>query len=337
MRTEHVANIVRVRRSKESPRVGIRYQPVDDITLRASWSRAFQLPFPSFLFGTWNDGDQFYHLFDPYDPDGADRVRVPYPYTWHNTDLEPEFSDTRSLSVQWTPRFLDALHIEADYSTVDFQNRVEHSGSLVRNHLAIAIKIPEIIERGDISQINFTLLNIAETCNTLASARVSFKFGFKHVGTFESEIQYTRTLEDFKRYTNDTPSFSVLGTQKTGDQYQTNLSLFWERNNVRGNLFVRYRPGYLNDEAHVCKPRQVGVGRCSTAWDYISLEVGSLTIVDATLSYRFRNDMKLNLGVKNIFNRDAPNTVRCGIPYDPTRWDARGRVLSLSFSTKLMD
>ena len=341
--TERVANVVRVRRSKESPRVGVRYQPVDDITLRASWSRAFQLPFPSFLFGTWNDGDHFYYLFDPYDPDAEDRVRrvrVPYTYTWHNTDLEPEFSDTRSLSVQWTPRFLDALIIEADYSTVDFQNRVEHSGSLINNHLAIAFKIPEIIERnerGDITQINFKLLNIAETRNTLASARVSYKFGFKHVGTFESEIQYTRTLEDFKKYTNDTPSFSVLGTQKTGDRYQTNLSLFWERNNVRGNLFVRYRPGYLNDEAHLCKPDQVGVGRCSAAWDYISLEVGSLTIVDATLSYRFRNDMELNLGVKNMFNRDAPNTVRYGIPYDPTRWDARGRVLSLSFSTKLMD
>lgn len=339
-RTEFVANIVRVRRSKQSPRVGIRYQPVDDITLRASWSRAFQLPFPSFLFGTWNDGEQYYNLFDPYDPDGADYVEVPYTYTWHNTDLEPEFSDTRSLSAQWTPRFLDSLIIEADYSTVDFQNRVEHSTFLVRNQPAIAFKIPEIIERnerGDITQINFKLLNIAETRNTLASARVSYKFGFKHVGTFETEIQYTRTLEDFKKYTNDTPSFSVLGTQKTGDRYQTSLSLFWKLNNVRGNLFVRYRPGYLNDEAHLCKRRQVGVGRCSAAWDYISLEVGSLTIVDATFSYRFRNDMELNLGVKNMFNRDAPNTVRYGIPYDPTRWDARGRVVSLSFSTKLMD
>lgn len=340
IRTERIANIVTVRRSKESPRVGIRYQPIDELTLRASWSRAFQLPFPSFLFGTFNDGEHFYYLFDPYDPDGADDVRVPYTYTWHNTDLEPEFSDTRSLSFQWTPRFIDGLLVEADYSTVDFQNRVEHSGSLVNNHLAIAFKIPEIIERnerGDITQINFKLLNVAETRNTLASARVNYKFGFKHIGTFESEIRYTRTLEDFKQYTNDTPSFSDLGTQKTGDRYQTHLSLFWERKNFRGNLLVRYRPGYLNDEAHVCKPGQVGVGRCGAAWDYISLDVGSLMIVDATFSYRFKRDMELNLGVKNMFDRDAPNTVRDGLPYDPTRWDARGRVLSINFTTKFLD
>ncbi|MCY3540469.1 MAG: TonB-dependent receptor [Gammaproteobacteria bacterium] len=338
--TERIPNIVKVRRSKQSPRMGVRYQPVEELSMRASWSRAFQLPFPSFLFGTWNDGvEQYFHLFDPYDPDGADDVRVPYTYTWHNTDLEPEFSDTRSFSVRWEPKFLNGLLIETDYSTVDFQNRVEHSGSLIHNHLEIAFKIPEIIERnarGDITKINFKLLNVAETRNTLASARVSYKFGFPRLGKFESEIQYSRTLEDFKKYTNHTPLFSDLGNQKTGDRYQTHLSLYWERKNIRGNLFVRYRPGYLNDEAHVCKPGQVGVGRCGAAWDSISLDVGSLTIVDATFSYRFKNYVELNVAAKNVFNRDAPNTVRDGLPYDPTRWDARGRVVSLSFTTKLL-
>ena len=48
-------------------------------------------------------------------------------------------------------------------------------------------------------------------------------------------------------------------------------------------------------------------------------DVGSLTIVDAAFSYRLKTDTELNFGVRNVLNRDAPNTVRCRLHYDPTR------------------
>ena len=326
-------NIVKTEQSKQSPRVGLRYKPIEDLTIRFSWSRAFQLPLPRDLFSTYDDLEYTYEIFDPYDPDGPTRTRVPYTYQFYNQDLEPEFSDTKSLSLNWQPEFLDGFILDLDYSTVDFQNRVETSNSLIFDHPEIAFKVPGIIdrnERGDAIHIYFKPINLAEKRNTIFEARVRYRFGIGNLGLFEPQIRYTRTLEDFKRITDDTPPITALGTQETGDRYRTTLSLYWDRSNMRGNLFVYYKPGYLNHEAHYCQFRQVGVGRCTAYWDYISIQVGSLTTVDGTFTYRFENDLELQVGGRNILNRDAPNTIRGGIPYDPTRWDARGRVLSLS-------
>ncbi len=331
-------NLVRARQSKQSPRVGIRYKPTEDVVIRLSWSRAFQLPLPSQLFDTWDDTEWFFTLVDPYDPDGPQQVRVPYTYKWYNDKLKPESSDTRSVSVQWTPSAIEGLLMEFDWSTVDFQNRVENSSSLVFNNPEIAFLVPGIAERnerGDLVHLTFGPLNVSEKRNTLIEGRVSYRFGMGSLGTFEPELRYTRTLEDFTLYAEGVPPLSKLGTQETGDRYRTQLTLYWDRNNVRGNLFVRYRPGYLNDKAHYCSFTQVGVGRCDEAWKWISLEVGSLTTVDATLTYRMENNLEFNFGGRNILNRDAPNTIRGGVPYDPTRWDARGRVLSMGLKYSL--
>ncbi|MYC25966.1 MAG: TonB-dependent receptor [Gammaproteobacteria bacterium] len=48
-------------------------------------------------------------------------------------------------------------------------------------------------------------------------------------------------------------------------------------------------------------------------------DVGSLTTVDAAFSYILKTDPELNFGVRNVLDRDTPNTVRCQLHYDPTR------------------
>ncbi len=335
---EYNTNIVKSRQSKQSPRLGIRYKPLDSITMRYSWSRAFQLPLPSDLFSTLDDFESTYTFFDPYDPDGPTEVRVPYRYQFYNQDLQPEFSDTHSVSLQWRPEWMRDLLFDADWSTVDFQNRVESSSSLIYNYPEIAFKVPGIVdrnERGDAVQVNYKPINIAEKRNTIVDARISYRFKSSLLGTFEPELRYTRTLEDFKKITDDTEPLTLLGTQRTGDRYRGTLSLYWDRNNARANVYVYYKPGYLNEDAHRCRTNQVGIGRCAAFWDSIHLDVGSLTTVDANFTWRFESGVELQVGGRNVLNRGAPATIRNGVPYDPTRWDARGRVLSLNLRYSL--
>ena len=332
--TTYDANIVKAEQSRQSPRIGFLYRPIEDVQLRLSWSRAFQLPLPSQLFDTWSDLEWTTSFFDPYFPTGPQQITgLPVVLSWYNIELDPEFSDNKSVSIQWDPSQIDGLRVKVDWSSVNFQNRVMNSSTFLFQYPEIAAGVPDIIERdedGFPTQMNYKLINIAANFHTTLDVSASYRFGIENLGYFEPEIHYSRILDDYLKIIEGTPNLSELGTQNTADRYQTHLSLFWDRNNMRGNIYVRYRPGYVNPTAHFCQAWQVGIGRCDLAWDYVELNVGSLTTVDGTFTYTFENSMQLQFGGRNLLDRDAPNTIRGGLPYDPVRYDARGRVLSLS-------
>ena len=94
-----------------TPRVSLRYQPIADITLRASWGQSFRSPFPGELFLPIIQ--DFPVLFDPYDhstgqpPGGVERQG--------NTSLIPEKTDSYTAGIVWTPKFLPGFTMTADW------------------------------------------------------------------------------------------------------------------------------------------------------------------------------------------------------------------------------
>ena len=65
--------------------------------------------------------------------------------------------------------------------------------------------------------------------------------------------------------------------------------------------------------------------------DRPALEVEAFSIFDLSLAYQFKEGLRLSGGGRNIFDTDSP-TVWEDYPYDPVRWDARGRVLYLELN-----
>jgi len=94
-----------------TPRVSLRYQPIADITLRASWGQSFRSPFPGELFLPIIQ--DFPVIFDPYDhstgqpPGGVERGG--------NTALIPEKTDAYTAGIVWTPKFLPGFTMTADW------------------------------------------------------------------------------------------------------------------------------------------------------------------------------------------------------------------------------
>ena len=92
-----------------SPTVSLRYQPISDLTLRASWRQSIRPPtfddlfapmtqvFPP-LFGLPNTGPPFGGVFQ-----GG------------NANLSPEKTDAYSAGVVWTPNFLPGFAVTADW------------------------------------------------------------------------------------------------------------------------------------------------------------------------------------------------------------------------------
>lgn len=94
-----------------SPRVSLRYQPIPDLTLRASWGQSFLAPSPTALFNPV--AENFPQLFDPYkgvtlQPPGG---------TWQggNVALLPEKTDAYSAGLVYTPKWLPGFTMTVDW------------------------------------------------------------------------------------------------------------------------------------------------------------------------------------------------------------------------------
>lgn len=321
-----------VRQSATSPRVGLVYKPMDNLTLRASWSRSFRPPVWSDL-GTTEAGHTHpgrYH--DPYDPDGRQWILIPNHILkrW-NPGLKNEFSDNYSLALEWSPEWMPGLRGDVHWSLVDYTNKIVNGRETYRFKDDLLFANPNLVVRDEDGYAVFVYdhnINLQEKMSEIVNTRLIYSFP-TDFGNFEAGVNYTRYLRDYARVLEGEPKLSTLGTQDGNDRYNIRGWLRWSKGNATADLFVYHSPGYLNDDALTCRSRHVGIGRCESFFQVLELEVGSLTTVDLNVTYRLDNGLQLRAGGRNILNRQPPNTVRFTYPYDPTRWDARGRVFSL--------
>lgn len=94
-----------------TPRFSLRYQPISDLTLRASFGQSFRSPTPNGLFNPV--AQNFPQLFDPLKgntlqpPDGV--------FQGGSLLLTPEKTDSYTAGFVYTPKFLKGLTVTADY------------------------------------------------------------------------------------------------------------------------------------------------------------------------------------------------------------------------------
>jgi iron complex outermembrane receptor protein len=93
-----------------TPRISLRYQPIADLTLRASYGQSFLSPSPTDLFD--RAFQDFGGVFDPLHPD------APSPpngvFVSGNPTLTPEKTDTYTAGLVYTPKFLPRFTMTVD-------------------------------------------------------------------------------------------------------------------------------------------------------------------------------------------------------------------------------
>jgi iron complex outermembrane recepter protein len=111
-----------------NPRLSIRYQPIADLTLRASWGQSFRSPSPGNLFApAFQD---FLVLFDPL----TQRTLQPRDGVFEggNPALVPENTDTYSGGVVWTPKFVPGFTMTTDVYQVFTTDLILDSASFAQ-------------------------------------------------------------------------------------------------------------------------------------------------------------------------------------------------------------
>ena len=111
-----------------TPRVSLRYQPIADITLRASWGQSFLSPSPVLLFNPV--AQNFPVVFDP-----ANSVTLQPPsgvFQGGNPALVPETTDSYTAGIVWTPKFIPGFTMTADWYQLYTKNLLITAGQFAQ-------------------------------------------------------------------------------------------------------------------------------------------------------------------------------------------------------------
>ena len=324
-----------VSRRQMSPRVGLSYRPVEDIRVRAAWSESFRPPQFSQTFNTADIVRFQSRVSDPLHPVRPyDIIQVEYAYIPYRPGLEPESSNNYSLGFEWSPKAIPGFTWTVDWSLIDYTNRIINSQSLLRSHPEIAYNLPEIVDRdenGYLLRVRIQTVNLAQRVSKLLNN--NFKYAFDtRFGHFTPTLTYTRFLEDYSRVSLGSERLETKGTTAGMNEYEVVASLGWAAGRISANLFIRYIPEWKSVSNRGCL---WVVGDCFTPYQQMPhLEADSLVRVDLTMTYQFDSGLRLRAGGQNVFGAESP-VLWNQRPYDPTRWNARGRVLFLEMNWEM--
>ena len=117
LRYEHWHRIASV----TTPKFGAIYEPVPDVTLRATWGKSFKIP----TLQQVNEIQQAIlvpgFIFSPLpQPPGAPVLFL----SGGSPDLKPERATTWSGTIELKPRFIPGLHLQATYFHIDYRDRL---------------------------------------------------------------------------------------------------------------------------------------------------------------------------------------------------------------------
>ncbi|MGI8964940.1 MAG: TonB-dependent receptor domain-containing protein, partial [Limisphaerales bacterium] len=122
-----------------SPRVSLRYQPIADLTLRASWGQSFRSPSPNDLYTPVFQN--FPVLFDPV----RNTTLQPPDGVWEggNANLKPETTDAYSGGIVWTQKFVPGFTMTMDVYQLFTTNLILDADSFAQVLLTTGVQDPD--------------------------------------------------------------------------------------------------------------------------------------------------------------------------------------------------
>ncbi len=356
-----------------TPRVGLLWSPVSGLNLRGTYARAFRPPTLRELDPTTADAFVFpitlFGFPDTFSSDGSSVLLA-----WGQgvrEDLRPEFSDTITLGVDFTPDAVPNLKISATYFNIDYTDRLGFPSGFasVFRVLSDAAAFPFVFNSSptlnDFEQIVDSIVRpsrfidltgmiadptdpaaIADVVTVVSDNRrdnlaesksegIDVSIDYSH-GSFIGDLNYglrmTNTLTSSQRLTEATPELSLLDT--VGNPISLRL---------RGYLGLR-RGGFSS---------QVNVNHVGS-YENLSVTpeqpVDSWTTVDLNLRYVFDghasvllNDLAVSFTVQNLFDVDPPfvenrsfdaglDGLTKSVGFDPVNANAIGRFVTVAIT-----
>ncbi|WP_293853451.1 TonB-dependent receptor [Steroidobacter sp.] len=244
--------------SSTNPTIGLRYKPVDQLMLRASYAKGFLPPdYSQFLApvlgGTNVLGANATAVV--IDPRRGNQQTVVHYIAGGNPDIKPQSSQSWNVGLVWEPAFIAGLRASLDWYHLVLEDvAVTPTPQQVVN---LESQLPGRVQRvaatpgdpygvGALTLVDFSLLNANEMKTEGMDLSLSYLLPLERLGTFQiagggSIIRY------FKRQSViDGPLLDIANAVADGGplKRRANLALSWMRGNWKADWMASYFGSY---------------------------------------------------------------------------------------------
>jgi outer membrane receptor protein involved in Fe transport len=301
-----------------NPTIGLKYQPVSQLILRGSYSKAFLPPTASQLIRNPLPDSNPSSITDP---------RNGTTYTVQtisggNPGLTPQNSKSWNFGVIWQPDWepLKGLRFDAEYFDI---RQFDAIGSLSAAQIvALGSEFADRITRdpttGLVTLVDTSSLNLYEADSKGWNLTLDYRKQTP-AGTFGVSVLDSIMAHDTSQYSLTDPAYDVAGYPEEGgalkNRWTTTLS--WQDSHWSATWSIRYFGSYHLYGAQGGRLSKL-YGGGNNYGTYVTMEgsptVPSQTYNDVTLGYAFGtgsgrrilDGLSIQVGVKNVFNKIPP-------------------------------
>ncbi|MCL6710604.1 TonB-dependent receptor [Pseudomonas sp. R2.Fl] len=300
-----------------SPKVALRWQPLESLLLRGSFSRGFRAPsLPEIAPGQTISYGTVVDPFDPLSPGGSRGVTN---VRTGNPDLDAERSKNFNLGAVWSP---DAdTSIGVDYYRIEQDNLIKPDNAqfIVNNPALFPGRVIRDAQ-GRIQIITNQYSNQGELKTSGIDLDFSRTFRTASVGNFTLAGSWTHLLEFKQPLVAGQALYDGAGNNRLGalPKNRGTTSLGWEAGDWESTLSLQYIAGY--DQRVSTQASNPGLRDKVKPYHQLDLYVAYQGIPKTTLS----------LSVQNLTDKDPPFDPAGGSNgFDITQYNLRGQFVSL--------
>jgi iron complex outermembrane receptor protein len=322
------APVTRITNESQStdPTFGLRFVPVRDVQLRASYGTGFRVPSTSQLAPTTPIlSNANGTIVDP--RRGNEPIASYYLTQGGNPTLQPEESKSWSFGTVLTPRWIPDLRASVDYTRVKKTDNISSLSTL--QILDNESRFPGRVTRaapapgdpfgvGVITGIDVSAINVASTNTEAFDMALDYSlndtpvgaFSFFLVGTWQTHLQ-TQLLpsEPVKELVGISSGFGSNTSSGIPVKFKANVGTTWKWRDWTLGWTTRYYDDYLAADPTSASSaatvlNQGGGGR-----------VKSQAYHDLIAGYRLPQNIEVQAGIKNVFNKKPPFDAGAGSMY----------------------
>ncbi|WP_295991773.1 TonB-dependent receptor [Rugamonas sp.] len=321
-----------------NPKISLRYQPLQQLLLRASYGKGFREAALPELFTPQSSGTSA-TFKDPVTGTVGQFTQT----TGGAANLKPEKSEQSSIGFVVDP--VKGLSIAVDYWKINVNNLITSYDPelLVDKAAAGDAAYAKFVSRdsaGNITNIDATNIN----ANSLKTEGIDLDVRWAilksaTLGNFSARLNGTYVNKYDETLIDGTVQHSVASTiDGEGNKlnavaaggvifrWKHQLTLDWKYKEFGVDVIQNYQSGYYDS------------ARFDSATGTDAQHVGAFTTWDLQGSYSGVKNLTLRVGVKNLFNRAPPVAITAGqyfqSGYDPSYYDAHGQTGYVSATYK---
>ena len=327
--------------SATKPGVGLSWRPTPWLLFRGSYNEGFRAPAIVELFtpaiGRRNDGIVDAARSGQPDAAGSVSKRI---VTGGNPNLQPEESESYNYGVVVDVPFVKGLSFGADFYRIKQFNQIDNSSAVDELNLDAQLwsagggSNPRVIRAArtaadTAANLPGVLIEVLSTYQNLSLREVQGTDFFVNYRTprwsfgrfnFSSTVSYT----DILRTVNQQGIVSELVRNNGNPRTKATAGITWSHRNWTASLYERYTSDYRAPVAY------------TTAG--IPFMIDEYWVTNASVGYTFREtslkNIRVRVGVNNVFDEDPPLYPINSSGYHPSYADPRGRMPYVEVSYK---